>query len=83
MQAKNTITHVRKDENGTITHVKINGTLYLKESIVSHMLIGNSRYYVPSGAIVRVVDNKYLRSDANNTKEDNLGELPECKDATN
>ena len=29
------------------------------------------------GEDVRVVDNAYLRTDANNTKADNLGELPE------
>jgi len=29
-----------------------------------------------SGEDVRVVDNAYLRTDANNTKKDNLGNLP-------
>ena len=29
------------------------------------------------GEDVRVVDNSYLRTDANNIKSDNLGELPE------
>ena len=29
-----------------------------------------------SGEYVRVVDNAYLRTDSNNIKQDNLGELP-------
>lgn len=30
-----------------------------------------------TGEDIRVVNNKYLKTDANNTAEDNLGELPE------
>ena len=30
----------------------------------------------PAGEDVRVVDNRYLRTDANNIKADNLGSLP-------
>jgi hypothetical protein len=33
-------------------------------------------YVWVEGEDVRVVDDKYLRTDANNTKEDNLGKLP-------
>ena len=31
--------------------------------------------YWQEGAVVHVVDNEYLRTDGNNTKADNLGEL--------
>lgn len=33
--------------------------------------------YWTTGEDIRVVNNKYLRTDANNTEKDNLGELPE------
>ena len=36
--------------------------------------VRNSRWV--EGEDVRVIDNRYLRTDANNTKADNLGELP-------
>ncbi|MCI8617247.1 MAG: DUF3892 domain-containing protein [Clostridia bacterium] len=33
--------------------------------------------YWTTGEDIKVVNNKYLRTDANNTEKDNLGELPE------
>lgn len=45
-----------------------------KQSIINR--IDNGDKFVVGTASVNVVDNKYLRTDANNTKSDNLGSLP-------
>ena len=78
----NIITNVDKDENKVITQVRINGgPIHIKEDIVTHIRLTDAKYFVkgPQGDVpVRVVDGKYLRSDANDTLEDNLGELPPC-----
>jgi hypothetical protein len=72
--SKKTITHVRKNEQGVITHVKVSDT-YTKSEVISQIQHGTS-FIVPSGTEVHVVDGKYIRSDRNNTSTDNLGELP-------
>jgi len=83
--AKAVITAVRKDENGVITHVKvsveIDGKLVpdgerTKLEVIQAITQHRVHYTVPSGEEVRVVDGRYIRSIANDTKEDNLGELP-------
>ena len=79
---KNIITNADKDERNVITQVRINGgSIYVKEDIVTHIRIADAKYFVkgPQGDVpVRVVAEKYLRSDANETPKDNLGNLPPC-----
>jgi len=79
------IVAVRKDDKGVITHVqttaeigdKINsGGERTKQEIIHNITDEDVHYAVPSGAKVRVVANKYIRSVPNDTEEDNLGELP-------
>ena len=54
------------------------GVIYSKQTIVTFIDAG-SEFVVPSGEKVRVVkfgSEKFLRSVANDSPEDNLGELP-------
>jgi len=83
--AKNFIFAVRKDDNGVITHVKthmeIKGgytpdEVRTKFEVIQNITQLHMLYFVSSGEKVHVVDNRYLRTDANDIKEDNLGELP-------
>ena len=81
------IVAVRKDKNGVITHVKttaiidgktVSGGERTKQEVI-HNITNRKQdmcYTVPGGAKVHVVDGKYIRSDGNDTKADNLGELP-------
>ena len=73
---KSIITHVRKDKNNVITHVKANGTELSKIIVIQHILQLHMIYEVVGGERVHVVAKRYLRSDANTIEEDNLGELP-------
>ncbi|MDR0337123.1 MAG: DUF3892 domain-containing protein [Planctomycetaceae bacterium] len=71
-----TITHVNKNEHGVITHVMTSDEkIYTKWNIITNIKL-HVCVLVPSGAKVHVVDGKYIRSDANDTLEDNLGKLP-------
>jgi predicted RecB family nuclease len=72
--SKQTITHVRKNKKGVITHILV-GEEYTKAQIIKKMK-GGSDFIVKDGTDVRVVDEKYIRSDRNGTPEDNLGNLP-------
>ena len=84
--AKAIIVAVRKDENGVITHVKSRAVvaneantseqILMKSHVITNITKLHVQYTVPNGTKVRVVDGRYLRSDKNETKEDNLGELP-------
>lgn len=81
------ITNADKDSTGTITEVKASkdsttaaGEIYSKRDMVA-LLEPTGRHTAKTwhnrkSEDVRVVDKKYLRSDANDTKADNLGELP-------
>jgi hypothetical protein len=52
-----------------------------KPSFIKRILAGDE--FVVGSTKVKVVDDKYLRTDSNNTKSDNLGELDEkCKKTT-
>jgi len=82
---KAVIIAVRKDDNGIITHVKsrvvvkngnISDDVRMKSVVIQNITVLHVEYTVPNGTKVRVVDGRYLRTDANDTKEDNLGELP-------
>ncbi len=73
---KVTITHVRKDDKGVITHVKTKYDELTKTQVITNIISELITYVVPSGEKVHVVDGRYIRSDGNDTKEDNLGELP-------
>lgn len=65
-----------------------------KEEIINEILKQGKKYFIglrrydsdqegySKEAQVRVVDKKYLRSDANKTKKDNLGELPDIPEET-
>ena len=84
--------HYEKDRwgNDFISEVKgtnfLNATAtdrYSKQAIINYINNGNpvkTKYYRYNGwnvgEDVRVVDNAYLRTDANNIKADNLGSLP-------
>lgn len=72
-----------KSVKGTTKLDETSTTIYTKESVINFINDGNSvktKYYRNGkwniGEDVRVVDNSYLRTDANNIKADNLGSLP-------
>jgi hypothetical protein len=75
----------RKNDNDVITHVKIDlneeklpNTDATKQQVIESIRLGN-KYKTKINNLtsdVNVIDNKYLRSDGNNTKSDNLGNLP-------
>lgn len=81
------ITNADKDETGTITRVKASkdsktaaGEIHSKRAMID-LLDPEGRntaktWYLQKSEDVKVVDHRYLRSDANNTKADNLGNLP-------
>ena len=82
---KCTITHICKDENGTITHVlatsavEPKGVQLTKIEVVHNIATRLIRYVVANNGEetpVRVVDGRYIRSVPNDIMEDNLGELP-------
>jgi len=84
--------HYVKDEHGCDVIGKMKYTSNLnsvateectKSDMIDYVNKGNSvktKYYRNntwvSGENVRVIDNRYLRTDSNNTKSDNLGNLP-------
>lgn len=81
------ITNADKDSTGTITDVKASkdsktaaGQTYSKADMIGLLEPAGRNtaktWHDQKSEDVRVVDKKYLRSDANNTKADNLGELP-------
>jgi hypothetical protein len=72
--SEQTITHVRKNDDGVITHVKVNGQ-YTKGQMIEKIQSGE-KFVVPSGAGVHTVAGKYIRTDGNDTEADNLGNLP-------
>ena len=83
--AKAIIVAVRKDENGVITHVKaevwVDGEqkpdqVQAKYVALQNILTFKWNYTVADGTPVHVVKRHYLRTDGNQTEEDNLGELP-------
>jgi len=82
---KAVIIAVRKDDNGVITHVKsqvwIDDKRKPDQELQKFMMIQNIKVFhwecsVQDGTKVHIVDGRYLRTDGNDTKEDNLGELP-------
>jgi len=54
-------------------------TIETKQTVIDNINSKNYEYYTvvddKKGSKVEVVDNKYIRSDANSTKADNLGSL--------
>jgi len=69
----------KKDD--VITHVQIDDeakTILPKLMVIQHIERLHIRFEVKNGEKVHVVAGKYLRSDANDIEEDNLGELPTC-----
>ena len=83
------VTHANKDSDGVITDVKTRkgSTTVSAESMSKSALIkllkplGSDTaktYNTATGDSedIRVIDGKYLRTDANNIKADNLGNLP-------
>ncbi|MDR2643377.1 MAG: DUF3892 domain-containing protein [Planctomycetaceae bacterium] len=67
---------VRKDGN-TILSVKVrdNGII-TKKDVIQDIQSGIIEYITAKNTPVRVVADKYIRSDANDTEADNLGSLP-------
>jgi len=72
---KSIISKVRKDENGVITHVQTSFGVLTKAQVITS-IAHSVHFVVEDGEKVHVVDGKYIRSDANDTEEDNLGNLP-------
>lgn len=81
------ITHQRKDKDGVITdlYTRKDSSAGSGESMTKARLItllkplGTNIAKTYNNGLsedVRVIDGKYLRTDANNTKADNLGNLP-------
>lgn len=80
------VTHQRKDKDGVITDIYTrkgthdgNGESMSKTKLIKLINDGDTaKTYTEKGASedIRVIDGKYLRTDANNTKADNLGNLP-------
>lgn len=68
------ITGLSKNENGSIKSVYVEGEgCWAKQSIIDR--INRKEIFEVNGTNVNVVDDKYLRTDKNQTKSDNLGEL--------
>jgi len=77
---------VRKDDKGVITHVKtqmeidskiVQGGKRTKQEVIHNITQRGILYTVgTNNTPVHVVDDRYIRTDGNNTKADNLGELP-------
>lgn len=63
---------------GVYTYSRASMVNYIKNhpNCVKTKYLGHTGYWL-EGEDVRVVDNYYLRTDANNIKADNLGDLPE------
>ncbi|MCY1059693.1 DUF3892 domain-containing protein [Nannocystis sp. SCPEA4] len=81
------ITHATKDSSGTIVRLKASEVspsasgLVMSKADMIRLLDPARRntaktYKDGRTADVRVIDGRYLRSDANDTKADNLGDLP-------
>ena len=75
------VTHVRYDENdNVIEKVKCkDGSVYTKKQMIIWLAYGSIAYtYYDShvGDHIHIVDNEYLRTDGNQIKYDNLGNLP-------
>ena len=82
------VTHARSDSNGVITDLNTKkdsttaGAVSMTKSALIKLLkpLGNdtAKTYTATGASedIRIIDSKYLRTDANDTKKDNLGNLP-------
>lgn len=81
------ITHATKDSSGTILKLKasegsptVSGQVMSKADMIRLLESGRGNtaktYKDGRTADVRVIDGRYLRSDANDTKADNLGDLP-------
>lgn len=73
--ASYTITHKRDNTSGALEKVKLStGNEKTKQQVIDDIGAKNT-YKTIGGATVRVVNGasgKYLRTDANNTEEDNL-----------
>jgi hypothetical protein len=70
---KQIITNTR-EKGGVITHFNVN-IEFTKEQLIERIKNGE-KFVVPSGEDVHLVGEKYIRSDRNNTTDDNLGNLP-------
>ena len=81
------VTHARSDSNGVITDLNTKkdsttaGAVSMTKSALIKLLkpLGNDTaktYTATASEKIRVIDSKYLRTDANDTKKDNLGNLP-------
>lgn len=80
------VTNADKDDDGVITDLKASkdsqtatGTIMKKKALID--LIENDghsakTYTAGKSEDIRVVDKKFLRTDSNSTKADNLGSLP-------
>ncbi len=75
------ITVLRWTENFYTTGTNFSAKYKMVEYVKNHPYGVKTKYYRNGcwydGEYVRVVDNTYLRTDANDIKADNLGELPE------
>jgi hypothetical protein len=80
MDKKNLIIKISTDNNGVINYmlvIKKDGTYeYKKKTDIIREINNNNDYYVDN-TLVRVIDNKYIRTVGNDDKSDNLGKLPE------
>jgi hypothetical protein len=79
------ITNASRDNDGVITTLRAakdsqaaTGVVMRKSEMVAKLTAGDSARTWNRGKSeeVRVVDGKYLRTDANGIKADNLGDLP-------
>ena len=81
------ITEVRTDSNKVITDLNTRkdnpkaGAVSMTKSALIKLLkpLGNDTaktHTATASEKIRVIDGKYLRTDSNDTKEDNLGNLP-------
>lgn len=80
-QGNKVITVLRWTETLNTTGSKFTAKYQMVEYVKNHPNNTKTKYYRNGswhvGEDVRVVDGKYLRTDANNIKTDNLGNLPE------
>lgn len=75
------ITNANKDKNDNIINVKVSLNGYVKELTKNDVINKINQGYIfvtknNNGPRVRVVQNKYLRTDNNDYKFDNLDNLP-------